>query len=59
MGSAMIDSFATHAIETAPAAARPLLELVRSEYGHVPGVFAKMAEPPAAMPGVQGAGAQR
>jgi hypothetical protein len=55
----MIDSFATHAIETAPAAARPLLELVRSEYGHVPDVFAKMAEPPAAMPGVQGAGAQR
>ena len=43
----MTDSFPKHSIETAPETARPLLDRVRREYGHIPNVYAKMAESPA------------
>ena len=43
----MSNGYPTHSIETASDAARPLFERARRAFGHVPNVFAKMAESPA------------
>lgn len=41
--------FPYHTLETAPSAARPLLEGENKKYGMIPNLFAKMAESPAVL----------
>ncbi len=43
--------FTTHSIDTAPAAAKPLLEGAKSAYGFVPNLLGNMAEAPALVEG--------
>lgn len=43
--------FTTHSIDTAPAAAKPLLEGAKSAYGFVPNLLGNMAEAPALLEG--------
>lgn len=43
--------FATHSIETAPDAAKPLLEAAQKNYGFVPNLLGTMAEAPALLEG--------
>lgn len=43
--------FTTHSIDTAPAAAKPLLEGAESAYGFVPNLLGNMAEAPALLEG--------
>ena len=43
--------FKTHTIETAPAAARPILESALKGYGFVPNLYANMAEAPSILEG--------
>ncbi|TAL72046.1 MAG: carboxymuconolactone decarboxylase family protein [Rhodanobacter sp.] len=41
--------FTTHTLESAPAAARPLLEAAKSKLGFIPNLYGNLAEAPAAL----------
>ena len=53
-----MSTFAQHTLDTAPAAARPLLESAQKKLGFIPNLYANLAEAPAALEAYFGLSAQ-